>query len=109
MQSGADYQLKWPRQLFRSEAYALVNNTGPQDWSERCELLLEDAFVGVAPRDDFTAIQNSLDKQFHTGQSAREAESQALSRFWPLPANLFEQSTSSKRMATSRWHLKKTA
>lgn len=63
MQSGADYQLKWPRQLFRSEAYALVNNTGPQDWSERCELLLEDAFVGVAPRDDFTAIQNSLDKQ----------------------------------------------
>jgi hypothetical protein len=50
---GADYQLVWPKELFQAEAYALVNNTQPQDWADRCELLLEDAFAGVAPRDGF--------------------------------------------------------
>lgn len=52
----ADYQLAWPRQLFQDEASALLNSRGRlNDWDDRCELLLEDAFVGVAPRDDFLA------------------------------------------------------
>jgi hypothetical protein len=52
----ADYQLIWPRQLFQTETAALVNNTRINDWAGRCELLLEDAFLGIAPRDDFRAI-----------------------------------------------------
>ena len=52
----ADYQLIWPRRLFQAETAALVNNTKIDDWADRCELLLEDAFLGSAPRDDFRAI-----------------------------------------------------
>jgi hypothetical protein len=50
---GADYQLGWPRLLFQNETAALVNNTKLDNWEARCALLLEDAFVGAAPRDDF--------------------------------------------------------
>jgi hypothetical protein len=53
--TGADYRLAWPRLLFQNETAALVNNTKLDDWVGRCELLLEDAFIGVAPRDDFMA------------------------------------------------------
>ena len=57
---GADYQLIWPRRLFQTEAAALLNNYSKlDDWDSRCELLLEDAFAGVAPRDDFLAEEDS--------------------------------------------------
>jgi hypothetical protein len=57
---GADYQLIWPRLLFQTEAAALLNNYNKlDDWDGRCELLLEDAFVGEAPRDDFLALEYS--------------------------------------------------
>ena len=62
--SGADYQLVWPRPLFRNETAALVNNTKFDDWDGRCELLLEDAFVGVAPRDDFMAEPDAERRSF---------------------------------------------
>lgn len=54
---GADYQLVWPRRLFQEETAALVNSRDKVTvWDERCELLLEDAFRGDAPRDDFLAL-----------------------------------------------------
>ena len=54
--SGADYQLVWPRELFQTEAAALLNSRDKlNDWDDRCELLLEDAFAGPTPRDDFRA------------------------------------------------------
>lgn len=62
--SRADYQLAWPRQLFRSEATALVNNTRGRDWADRCELLLEDAFTGEAPRDEFQAEEPAEQRAF---------------------------------------------
>jgi hypothetical protein len=37
----------------------LVNHGGIGEWAERCELLLEDAFTGVAPRDDFNATSSA--------------------------------------------------
>lgn len=40
-----DYQLVWPRALFVAEAAKLLNQRGVKDWDERCELLLEHAFV----------------------------------------------------------------
>lgn len=40
-----DYQLVWPRALFVSEAAKLLNQRGVKDWDERCELLLDHAFV----------------------------------------------------------------
>ncbi len=62
--TGADYQLVWPRRLFQTETAALVNNTKPKDWADRCELLLEDAFLGQAPRDDFVAEPASEQRSF---------------------------------------------
>ncbi|GLY83361.1 hypothetical protein Airi02_012910 [Actinoallomurus iriomotensis] len=40
-----DYQLLWPRALFKAEAARLLNARDLADWNDRCELLLEDAFV----------------------------------------------------------------
>lgn len=40
----SDYQLLWPRDLFRAEAAKLLNLRELPDWNDRCELLLEDAF-----------------------------------------------------------------
>lgn len=40
-----DYQLVWPRALFRAEAAKLLNRRELKDWNDRCELLLDDAFV----------------------------------------------------------------
>lgn len=51
-----DYQLRWPRWLFVQEASSLLNRRELRDWDDRCELLLEDAFVGDAssgPRSEF--------------------------------------------------------
>ena len=76
--TAADYQLVWPRQVFQTETAALVNNTRIDDWAARCELLLEDAFLGVAPRDDFMAAHTSdqhdfLIKLLRRGGTLREA------------------------------------
>jgi hypothetical protein len=58
---GADYQLAWPRQLFQREAAALLTSYSKlKDWDDRCELLLEDAFVSGVPRDDFLAEEVTL-------------------------------------------------
>ncbi len=58
---GADYQLAWPRQLFQREAAALLTGYSKlKDWDDRCELLLEDAFVSGVPRDDFLAEEVTL-------------------------------------------------
>jgi hypothetical protein len=40
-----DYQLVWPRVLFTAEAAKLLNRRELKDWDDRCELLLDDAFV----------------------------------------------------------------
>jgi len=40
-----DYQLVWPRVLFRAQASKLLNRRELRDWDDRCELLLDDAFV----------------------------------------------------------------
>jgi hypothetical protein len=53
----ADYELRWPRGLFVAEATALINHASNDDWSGRCEFLLEDAFSGPAPRD---AVRTSI-------------------------------------------------
>jgi hypothetical protein len=58
--SGADYQLAWPRQLFQREAALLTSYRKLKDWDDRCELLLEDAFVSGVPRDDFLAEEVTL-------------------------------------------------
>ena len=56
-----DYVLRWPRELFKTEIAALVNQRGRgQDWSARCGLTLEDAFVDTTPRDAFTAVGRAV-------------------------------------------------
>jgi hypothetical protein len=40
-----DYQLVMPRALFTAEAAKLLNQRGLSDWNQRCELLLDDAFI----------------------------------------------------------------
>lgn len=54
-----DYQLVWPRALFATEAAKLLNRCDLKDWDDRCELLLDDAFVrGYAggPTSEFREI-----------------------------------------------------
>lgn len=41
-----DYELLWPRTLFKKVAADLLNRRSLPDWDERCALLLEHAFVG---------------------------------------------------------------
>ncbi len=55
----ADYQLVWPRALFKSEAAKLLNQRDLNDWNDRCALLLDDAFVrGIrgGPVEEFAEI-----------------------------------------------------
>jgi hypothetical protein len=57
---GPDYALVWPRELFRSEATALLGYTGP-NWNARAELLLAEAFAGDGPMNDLrTASWNDF-------------------------------------------------
>jgi len=56
-----DYVLRWPRELFKTEVAALVNQRARgQAWSDRCELLLEDAFVDSTPRDEFLTADRAV-------------------------------------------------
>ncbi|USX55631.1 hypothetical protein [Lentzea sp. HUAS12] len=59
-----DYQLLWPRDLFARAATSLINRRELEDWDERCELLLEDAFVGGfgGPVTEFREISAGIDK-----------------------------------------------
>lgn len=45
------YELAWPRELFVAEATALPEPSDP-NWLEDAELLLEEAFIFHAPKDD---------------------------------------------------------
>jgi hypothetical protein len=51
-----DIELRWPRETLRTEVAYLVNQQPhDEEWFERCVLVLEDAFVDTAPRDQFVA------------------------------------------------------
>jgi hypothetical protein len=69
--TGADYQLVWPRRLFQEETAALLNSRDKVDrWDDRCELPLEDAFRGDAPRDDFLALPAAHDRSIAEARKA---------------------------------------
>lgn len=58
-----DYQLVWPRALFTAEAAALLNRRGLKDWNDRCQLLLDHAFVRGyegGPLSEFQDIADGL-------------------------------------------------
>lgn len=46
-----EYELDWPRELFVDEATAHLKLSDPS-WFDDAELLLEEAFTGIAPKDD---------------------------------------------------------
>jgi hypothetical protein len=76
MPESADYGLRWPRSLFQTETAALINARNrlrDDDWSSRCELLLEDAFVGPAPKDDFSSRAEVGFGQSPTASEGRQA------------------------------------
>jgi len=50
------YELAWPRELFMAEAAALPEPSHP-NWLEDAELLLEEAFIFNAPKDDLRTTQ----------------------------------------------------
>ncbi|KJK35830.1 hypothetical protein UK23_42585 [Lentzea aerocolonigenes] len=58
----ADYQLLWPRVLFIQESSRLLNKRALDDWNERCELLLEDAFVGGMSGGPLSEFQELADE-----------------------------------------------
>jgi hypothetical protein len=52
-----EYELDWPRELFVAEATALLADLSNPTWLEDAELLLEEAFTGSVPKEDFRAAQ----------------------------------------------------
>jgi hypothetical protein len=48
---GPDYELAWPREVFRAEAAAVLQLHGTP-WTDDAELLLEEAFASSVPKDD---------------------------------------------------------
>ena len=55
-----DYALRWPVDLFKQELAALLNQRDALDqWGERCELLLADAFELDTPRETFVDLGDS--------------------------------------------------
>ncbi len=58
--TSSDYVLRWPRDLFKRETAELLNSrASTSDWNDRCELLLEDAFISAVPRDDFKRVAST--------------------------------------------------
>ena len=51
------YELDWPRELFVAEATALLADLSNPRWLEDAELLLEEAFTGGVPKEDFRTAQ----------------------------------------------------
>lgn len=76
---GPDFELRWPAALFRSEAADLLNQRGLKDWRDRAELLLEDAFTGSGPLDEFRVQPESFgtldDRQKYLARLMRSADS----------------------------------
>jgi len=52
-----EYELDWPRELFVAEATALLADLSNPRWLEDAELLLEEAFTGSVPKEDFRTAQ----------------------------------------------------
>lgn len=65
--TGGDFELAWPRDLFRVELASLINTQKElKDWDGRVELLLEDAFATVVPRDMFTNAKSNAGESWAT-------------------------------------------
>ncbi|WP_199339912.1 hypothetical protein [Mycobacteroides chelonae] len=56
MGENSDYELAWPRDLFRDELSGLVNAHQQSGWAARVELLLEDAFSSDLPSQQFSGL-----------------------------------------------------
>lgn len=55
-----DFVLRWPRLLFKAETADLLNRRQDlRDWSERCELLLEDVFTTTTPLEEFQRLREA--------------------------------------------------
>ena len=52
-----DYTLRWPPTLLKRELSQELNHRAAKGWGDRCELLLEQAFVSHRAVDDFRALQ----------------------------------------------------
>ena len=51
------YELDWSRELSVAEATALLADLSNPRWLEDAELLLEEAFTGGVPKEDFRTVQ----------------------------------------------------
>ena len=59
-----DYALVWPRELFRSEATAVLGLREAPDWVDRADLLLAEAFAGRGPVDDLEEASQNLSRDW---------------------------------------------
>lgn len=85
--SEPEYQLVWPRDLFKAEAAKLLNTRDIQGWDDNCALLLEDAFVRgyrSGPLSEFRDVPAVLDP----GVWGTETVSRASNRLTPRQEHL---------------------
>ncbi|WP_207213598.1 hypothetical protein [Rhodococcus sp. Q1] len=80
--SEPEYQLVWPRDLFKAEAAKLLNMRDVQGWDDDCALLLEDAFIRgyrSGPLSEFHDVPAVVDP----GRWGTEEVARATSRLTP--------------------------
>lgn len=81
-----DFELAWPRELLRSELSALINvNSDSQEWVNRVELLLEDAFVDSAASAQFVSIASGWPSSTGRVDERRQFMAEILRRLDSLP------------------------
>lgn len=81
-----DFELAWPRELLRSGLSALINvSSDSQEWANRVELLLEDAFVDSAARAQFVSIASGWPSSTGRVDERRQFMAEILRRLDSLP------------------------
>jgi hypothetical protein len=96
--------LVWPRALFTAEAAKLLNQREVTDWNERCELLLDDAFVrGYAggPLSEFREVAGLDPGSSSAPRSTMSAKQTFLRELMGNADQLFEDTLASPSLLVS--------
>ncbi|MBL6275410.1 hypothetical protein JMF97_04455 [Micromonospora fiedleri] len=73
--SDADFQLVWPRTVFKAQAAKLLNQRARDNWNESVELLLEHAFAGGHKGGPAAEFRNTADSDHIWGNPPSKASS----------------------------------
>ncbi|MBQ0901310.1 hypothetical protein [Micromonospora sp. U21] len=73
--SEADFQLVWPRKLFKAQAAKLLNQRARDSWNENVEMMLEHAFAGGYAGGPAAEFRDTIDGDHTWGSPPSKASS----------------------------------